>query len=153
MELDQPDDPEVCFRRAFHWGILIVVDAGSRRLPDLEPGQAVSWGDDAFVVTVRHAHDVEWVGLADDELIPLAEVEVRVHLGVPAPEGVPEGVIAVPSGRIELGDEDSSHQIDVALGRWRAVVQQVPSDDAELVELWFSPVDVQPNDESGRRRR
>lgn len=152
MELDQPDHPEVCFRRPFHWGILNVADAGSRRLPDLEPGHAVSWGDDAFDITVRHAQDVEWDGLEDDELIPLAEVEVRVHLGVPAPEGVPEGVIAVPSGRIDLGDADSNHQVDVAPGSWRVAVRPQPSGDAELVDLWFSPVDVQPDDQAVRRR-
>ena len=131
-------------RRPFHWGIVVVADAeGSQPYPEVEPTQPVTADQNAVIVTVRHAQDVELA--SGDQKIPLAEVEVQVLLHteeVPAQDDRRElyrGTLELPSGRVYVGDADEQVEFTAPDGRAEIVVTVGP----EVDESDLSPDAVQ----------
>jgi hypothetical protein len=124
--------------RAFGWGLLLVMDQDSSDVPELSTA-LVSASSTGLAVKVHHAADVDLAGFKDDEVIPLAQVEVDVHVGLSAPPDTHyRGSIDVPSGVITLGDADQEDRLDVEPGRWDVQVICIPADGhADKVLMWF----------------
>lgn len=68
-------------KRAFGWGLLLLMDRDARAVPDTEGDSVISATEEGLAILVHHAQDVDFNGLEDDELVPLAEVEVQIHVG------------------------------------------------------------------------
>jgi len=134
---------EQTVRRPFGWGVLFIGDSEAQPV-EVDPHAAVTWGreDEAVAVLVRHAQDVDAEvldGLGDEDDVPLVEVTVTIRwTAAPAPDS--EGVLAVPSGLIIIGDAERQDVVAVSPGRWRVQVTLEPSEHAEQVGLWLTPV-------------
>ena len=142
-----PDpDGDIVLRRAFGWGVLFIGDAEAD-IVEVEPDSVITWGreDQTVAVLVRHAQDVDdevLDALHDDDEVPDAEVAVSVHWG-PLVDGKPvdEGVIAVHSGRVSVGDADHENSFSVAPGRWHVQIGLEPIQHAERIDVWLSRAD------------
>lgn len=86
--------------RPWHWGIAVLSDPSlGDVLPDVEPATPVTANDNAAIVLVRHAQDLD-----------------------PGDDGADEEwAVATPTSRLELGDADACshpdrprHNLDVA---------------------------------------
>ena len=96
----------------------------------------------ALAIRVRHASDVEFKGLPADAIVPEFAVNVTVAAG-PSPD-VPlafDGVVAVPSGTLLLGDADQEDALPIEPGRYRVQVWLDDSDHAENVRIALTPAD------------
>lgn len=147
MTSAEPDPhAELVLRRSFGWGVLFIGDAEAD-IVEVDPDSPVTWGreDQTVCVLVRHAQDVDddvLESLQDDDEVPYAEVDVSVHLGRADPEQeVSEGFIAVPTGRVSIGDADQEDSVSVVPGRWRVELSLVPLEQAERVDIWLSRAD------------
>ena len=131
------------WRRAFGWGVLFIGDA-TADVVVVDPDVPFTWGtvDEAFCVVVRHGQDVDddvLEGLAPDDEVPWAEVSLEVRLGETAPDDVDgDGVVAVPTGVLTIGDADEEERFDVEPGLWRVQIALSPLQDAETVKIWIS---------------
>lgn len=131
---------DLTVRRTFGWGVLFVGDAHAAPV-EVDPEAAVTWGreDQAAAVAVRHAQDVDLPAAPADDVVPPAEVTVRVRRGSTVGPTT-AGVVAVPSGVLVVGDADGEDRVAVAPGRWRVQARLEPEESAEHVELWLSPL-------------
>jgi hypothetical protein len=84
-----------------------------------------------------HAQDIETPpGIAPDEPLPHAEVQVTVRVGGAALEQPEfEAQLRCPSGRLEVGDAEASRTIEVPPGVLRVQVDRRPRQFAEEVVL------------------
>ena len=129
-------------KRPFHWGIVIIVGddwGGESEVPAFDPARMVAANDFAVTIAVRHAQDTDEVETGDDgvEYVKLAEATVVARLldSPPTDEGRREvfsWVIAVPSGRLSIGDADEETIVAAHQGNNRVIVSvddEVPADD------------------------
>jgi hypothetical protein len=138
------EDPNrvTTIKRPFHWGIAVVVGDdwdGNREVPAFDPDRMVAANDFAVTIAVRHAQDTNEVEIGDDgvEYVKFAEGTVVARLldAQPTGEGRREifsGMIAVPSGRLSIGDADEETIVTAHLGDNRVIVSVddvVPADD------------------------
>jgi hypothetical protein len=133
---------DVALRRPFGWGVLFLGDSRADHI-EVDPETLVTWGreDQTVAVLVRHAQDVDadvLDALADDDEVPEVEVSVNVHWGAADTADV-EGVIAVPSGVLAIGDADVEEPISVTPGRWCVQISLEPREHAERVDVWLTP--------------
>ena len=135
---------QVLLRRSFAWGVFFVGDSKAD-VVEVNPDVVVTWGreDEALAVLVRHAQDVDdqvLDALEDDEEVPWAEVTLNVHWGSStAMRTDGDGLIAVPSGVVTVGDANFEDVFALQPGRWRVQLSLEPRDDADNVDLWLSP--------------
>jgi len=128
------DEPSrlTIIQRPFNWGLVIVVGDdwdGERELPAFEQQRMVGASEFAVTIGVRHAQDSEEFETGDDgeEYLKLAETRVEVRLldSPPADAGRREvfsGLVAVPSGRLSIGDADEETIVAAHPGNNRIVV-------------------------------
>jgi hypothetical protein len=133
---------DVTLQRPFGWGVLFLGDSDAEPI-DVDPDTIVTWGreDQTLAVLVRHAQDVDadvLDALDDDDKVPLVEVTVNVHW-TPVGTADAEGIIAIPSGVLVIGDADHEEPFAVTPGRWRVQVSLEPQEHAEHVDLWLTP--------------
>jgi hypothetical protein len=96
------------FRRAFHWGALVIMDASSTDAPTQPAESGVATTDAGLMVPVRHAQDVDYegLGLGPEEAVPPFEVEVEVRTGPPNGPISAEHTVRITSGALTIGDAD-----------------------------------------------
>jgi hypothetical protein len=123
---------ELTATRSFAWGVLVVGDAESHDIPPLEPLKTIAATDSTVVIRVRHAQDV--TDIDDSEFL----VNVRVAADSGHGEGV-EATVAVPSGRLSVGDANAADIVNLRPGRWRLRIEVEPDDVPERVAVWLSP--------------
>ncbi len=129
-------------QRPFHWGIVVIVGddwGGESEAPAFDPDRMVAVNDRAVTIAVRHAQDTDEVETGADgvEYVKFAEATVVARLLdlSPTDEGRREvfsGVIAVPSGRLSIGDADEETIVTAHQGNNRVIVSvddDVPEDD------------------------
>lgn len=126
---------ELTATRSFAWGVLIVGDAERHDIPSLEPSNPIAVAVSAVVVRVRHAQDV--TDIDDSEFL----VDVRVAADSGDHDGV-EAIVAVPSGRLSVGDASIADVVNLRPGRWRLRIEVEPDDLPERVTVWLSPIDA-----------
>ena len=110
-------------------------DAESDDIPSLQPGSWIASADSTVVIRVRHAQDV--ANVDDSEFM----VGVRVAADSGDTVGV-EATVAVPSGRLSVGDADAADVVNLRPGRWRLRIEVAPDDLPERVTVWLSPIDA-----------
>ena len=59
-------------------GLFLLMDRDARSVPAIE---GVTATEEGLAILVHHAQDVDFDGLEDDELVPLADVEERFTSG------------------------------------------------------------------------
>jgi hypothetical protein len=124
----------------FQWGLLLAFDdEADWSLPDGVGVDGIASSGTCIAVTVLHAQDVEipddW---PDDEDVPNAEVEVTVTLGSAPSVAEFVGTLACPSGRLNVGDAESSRVLDVPSGVLAVAVSREPVHFAESVTITIS---------------
>lgn len=134
--------------RPWQWGIVIVGDSRGE-LPELEPGVVASIGAEAIVICVRHAQDVVIPegAAADDEVgEATATVHVRVLASFVPPDRplVCDVTLAIPSGRVSIGDADGASVIDWTGTSVRVVASANELDLSGLDEVWVDLVQPAP---------
>lgn len=140
---------ERTLHRAFGWGVLFIGDA-TADIVEVDPDTRVTWGNgrEAVAVLVRHAQDVDddvLDGLDDDDEVPDAEVTVVVRWGAEAGrETDADGLIAVPTGLLTVGDADAEERFQLAPGTWRLQLVFDRPQDADRVDVWLSPAPAEP---------
>lgn len=133
--------PRLAFKRAFAWGILLVSDSQTKAIPELDHQSVVTASEEALAIVVHHAADVPFDDLPPDEIVPQAEVAVRIYVDRPEPSAPSfEAAVSVPSGTLTVGDADHEESLDIGAGRWHVHVVCTPWDDADEVVLWLLPV-------------
>lgn len=77
--------------------------------------------------------------LGADDPIPDFRVQVRclVDAGAGSVDGVFDGHLLCPSGRLVVGDAEEERVIEVPAGRLRVQVDCAPLEHAERVALWI----------------
>lgn len=116
----------------------MVLDSETKSIPDLADDAVVTVSDEGALVKVHHAQDVSLDGLADDEIVPLAAVLVRVYVNAPEPKTPGfTAQISVPSGTLTVGDADREDSIEIGPGLWHIMVVCAPWDCADEVEFWL----------------
>jgi hypothetical protein len=141
-ETDLEPNRVTTVKRPFHWGIVIIVGddwGGESEVPTFDPDRMVAANDFAVTIAVRHAQDTDEVEMGDDgvEYVKLAEATVVARLldSTSSDEGRREvfsGVIAVPSGRLSIGDADEETIVTAHQGDNRVIISvdhEVPPDD------------------------
>jgi hypothetical protein len=132
----------ITIKRTFHWGIVVIVGDdwdGESDVPAFDPDRIVAANEFAVTIAVRHAQDTDAVEAGDDgvEYVKFAEATVVARLldSPPTDEGrreVSSAVIAVPSGRLSIGDADGWTIVTAHRGDNRIMVSvddDVPTDD------------------------
>jgi hypothetical protein len=142
-------------KRPFHWGIVVLFGddwRGEPEVPAFEPDRMVAANDFVLTVRVRHAQDTDETETGDDgiEYVKFAEVTVVARLldSPPTNDGRREvfsAVIAVPSGRLSIGDADEETIVSAHQGANRVTISvagDVPADDQspDLVYVDLLPV-------------
>jgi hypothetical protein len=129
--------------------VLFIGDSAAQ-IVEVDPDRPVTWGSEAeaAAVLVRAGLVVDPVvldALDEDEEVPWIEVTVSVRWGRAA-DRVPdaEGVVAVPSGILTLGDTDHEDVVALTPGRWRLQIGLEPLRDAERIDVWLTPADGLP---------
>lgn len=114
-------------RRSFHWGIVIIADADSGgKIPEVEPGKAVSSNEHGIIALVRHAQDID----SFEGEFEWAESQVTIRLLTEAElpyvdrSEVFRGRLSVANGRITVGDADSDVEIPAHRG-WNELIVTV----------------------------
>jgi hypothetical protein len=132
-------DPSVQrFRRAFHWGALVIMDASSTDVPTQPAEAGVATTDAGMMIPVRHAQDVDFDGLDPDETVPPFEVEVEVNTGPPDGPVSAVHTARITSGVLTIGDADDEMRVDVEPGRVRITVYLDDPRHAERVRIWLN---------------
>lgn len=127
-----PADVEELFtKRSFAWGVLMVGDAESSDIPTIPVGATVASTATTVVLAVRHAQDVDDVD--QSEFL----VEVRCALGAGDADCI-YASIAVPSGRLAVGDADHVDVVRVRPGPVRLRIEVEPEDMPERVAVWLA---------------
>jgi hypothetical protein len=125
----------------FQWGVLLAFDSEAAwRLPADVGTDAIASSGTCIAVPVLHAQDVEipddW---PDDDDVPDADVRVTVTLGSAPAVAEFVGTLACPSGRLTVGDADSSRELHVPGGVLTVAVSREPMQFAESVTITLSP--------------
>lgn len=136
---------DITIVRAWQWGIAIIGDSRGE-VPPVEPNSAASIGREAVVLNVRHAQDVVIPDdAADDDVIEAtATIHVRV-LSSAVPSDRPlvcDVTLAVPSGRVSIGDANDEYVIDWAGASVRVVATANELDRTDLDEMWVDLLQV-----------
>lgn len=123
------------WKQRFRWGLLLAFDdEADWSLPDSVGTDGIAASGTCIAVPVLHAKDFkipdDW---PDDEDLPDAEVEVTVVLGSAPPGAEFVGTLACPSGRLNVGDAESSRVLDVPAGVLALAVSREPVPFAESV--------------------
>ena len=134
-----PDPSVLRFRRPFHWGALLIMDASSTDVPRQPLESGIARSDAGLMVPVRHAQDVDFAGLDPDEAVPPFEVDVEVHAGPPRGPVSADHVVRITSGALTIGDADHEVHVDVEPGRVRIAVDLDDPHHAERVRIWLTP--------------
>jgi hypothetical protein len=111
---------EVTLARPWHWGIAILGAPGAVVPENLEPGLVTATGD-TLVIKVKHAQDIDAERFEGDWDWAIATIHVRSLTGFEDTDEGPEfdGQLALPGGRLELGDADSHVTVDDLDGQTR----------------------------------
>lgn len=139
----------VTVRRAFGWGIVVLVDDDPEHgeVPDVDPEQPVSATETGMVVLVRHATDTDEYD-EDDMLVP-AQAEVTIRLLAESQPDDPSravlytGVLRVPSRRLSVGDANDEIVVPAHHANLVTVsveVGAVIDDGADAVRVDLAPV-------------
>ena len=131
--------PTLVLRRSFGWGIVMVEDEQQRGPPAPED-TVVTSSKTGLTVTVHHAQDVAFDGLAPDDPIPGFIVAVDCWRTA-APAGTTviwEGDLDIPLGRLLIGDAEREDVLELTPGRWHVEVAADPADYPGEVAIWFS---------------
>jgi hypothetical protein len=128
------------WKQPFQSGLLLAFDdEADWSLPEGVGTDGIASSATCIAVPVLHAQDVEipddW---PDDEDAPEAEVEVTVALGSAPPGAEFVGTLACPSGRLNVGDAESSRVFDVPVGVLAVAVSREPTQFAESVTITVS---------------
>ncbi|MGH9153441.1 MAG: hypothetical protein ACRD03_13810 [Acidimicrobiales bacterium] len=126
-------------RRPFNWGVVLVMDSDSADVPLRLDDSGVARSPTGMAFAVRHAQDVEAVGLAPDEPVPPFVVEVRVLPGPPDRATTVEHEIRVDSGAITVGDAEAEERLEVAPGEFLVSILLDDPAHAEHVTIWLTP--------------
>lgn len=138
--------PPLAIKRSFNWGILMLSDGDSKDVPEFDHGSTFATTPHALVVAVRHAQDVDYeaLDLGSDDVIPPAEVSVRVAPG--GPENADFScVLDLPSGRLRVGDADHEDAVMVPPGRYSFAVTLDDIDHAGDVDVRWSSLSEATN--------
>jgi hypothetical protein len=128
---------DVQLKRPFEWGLLLLLDREAPEGPQLTDA-VVSASPSALGVKVLHAQDVDLGGFEPGDVVPPAEVRVRIHVGDrPTSETLFSGSIDIPSGVLIVGDAEHEEALEVGPGRWSVQVDCSPADFAEDVQVWL----------------
>ena len=126
----------------FRWGLLMAFDDDNDWvLPEGIGGGGVYATSTCLAVTVLHAQDVEvpddW---PDDAEIPEAQVRLTLIVDdeVPGTEPEYDGTFLCPSGRLSLGDAETSQVHQVPAGPLRLRVWREPVQYSEAVTIHVS---------------
>ncbi|TCO44928.1 hypothetical protein EV646_109100 [Kribbella antiqua] len=129
---------EVSLIRPWHWGIAILsaVDAA---VPESLGESRVTSTSECLVIQVRHAQDIEAAVFEGDWDWATAAVHLRSVPDFEEPTGTVlyEGLLALPDGRLSVGDADSQVIVTDLPTQTRVRVQ---TDD--LAEYGVSAVQV-----------
>lgn len=125
------DVEKLLTKRSFAWGVLIVGDAESNDIPTLLGRATVASTTTTLALAVRHAQDVDDVD--QSEFL----VEVRCALGAGDADCIRES-IAVPSGRLAVGDADHADVVSVRPGLVHLCIDVEPEDVPERVTVWLA---------------
>lgn len=137
-----PEDPQqLRIRRSFNWGVLMLSDAGTEDVPELGRGSTFANTPHALGIAVRHAQDVDFeaLDLAPDDVVPPAEVTLRVGPGQHEAEDF-SCVLDLPSGELRIGDAEHEDAVSVPPGRYVLSVALDHLDHAQEVDVRWSPV-------------
>lgn len=129
------------WKQPFEWGVLLAFDDGAKgSLPAGIGAERIVATATCVAVPVLHAQDVEipddW---PDDQELPPAEVEVSVMLGAVPANAEWVGPLDCPTGRLSVGDANSSRVLDVPSGRLTVAVSREPVRYAERVTITLTP--------------
>jgi hypothetical protein len=131
--------PELDVQRSFGWGFVLIADSRAPDIPDLFGDGIVVATSTAVAVLVRHAQDVNAEGLDDEDEVPPFSVSVHVWTGRSTDVAtIFDGVIAVPSGQLTVGDADRVDLLAIGPGRWRIQIVLAPEVHAENVGIWIT---------------
>ena len=134
-----PPSWHLLVHRPFGWGIVIVADAESRDIPTATSAEPFTASRTALVVRVRHASDVEFDALDSDQEISQFAVVVKAEVGPRAAIPVDyECVLALPSGRLTIGDADEERILNIGRGEYRVQVALDDAAHAKSVQIWVS---------------
>ena len=117
-------------RRAFGWGIVTLLDSPNGLALDLHD-RRFAGSASGMTIVVRHAQDIDTAlldNLAPDDVVPEAQVAVHVWIATePLESSDYSSVLTVTSGRIDIGDGDPWHTLDLPAGTWQARPTDAPS--------------------------
>lgn len=134
-------------RRGFGWGILTLLDSPHGLAPDLHDHRFAGSAS-GMTIVVRHAQDIDTAvldNLAPDDVVPEAQVAVQVWMATePLESSDYSSVLTVTGGRIDIGDGNPWHTLDLPAGTWHAQVTVSPTDAPEQVEIVLSPLHLLP---------
>jgi hypothetical protein len=98
---------EVTLTRPWHWGIAIVSAVGAE-VPESLSGVFATTSQDALVLRVRHAQDIDAEVFEGNWDWATATLRVRSLTDFDADDApVHQGVLRLPGGRLMIGDADS----------------------------------------------
>lgn len=132
---------QVEWRQPFHWGLLLAYDEdGDFETPELERSGSVVATDSCLAVPVLHSQDMDFPDDAGpDDVLPWAEVNVTVLVGVPLAEAAEfAGRLRCPSGRLSLGDAEQHRVVEVPPGDLHVQVVRDAGQHAERVHIAVS---------------
>lgn len=128
--------------RPFHWGIVVVAGDdwdGTGEVPEFDPARMVAANDCIVTIAVRLAQDSGEFETGDDgvEYVKPAKATVVARLldAWPTDSGrreIFEGIIAVPTGRLSIGDADGETIVAAHRGNNRIIVSvddEVPAEN------------------------
>ncbi len=128
---------ETRWTQPFHWSVLTAGDADRPWDVPALSGNSVTASPTCLVVPVLHAQDVEVPDTADpDDLLPLAHVEVILHVGgPPLADAEFTAHLLCDSGRLKVGDAEAEREVEIPSGAVRIDVARAPVEFAEVVRL------------------
>jgi hypothetical protein len=128
------------WKQPFHWGLLLAFDDSTEwDLPEGIGTDSIVSSATCVAVPVLHAQDIDvpddW---PDEAEPPYAEVQVIVTVGPVSPGAEFVGTLVCPSGRLSVGDAESSRVLDVPTGVFTVSVSREPRQFAESVTITVS---------------
>lgn len=133
--------------RAWHWGVAIVCAPGAELPDDLDESRPVTIGEEAIVVQVRHAQDLDRSRAENAWDWATVAFHLRV---VVEPEPLERTLLAdvvlpTPDGRIALGDEDGEVIVSTPTEKTRIILSAESVGDDGLDEAWIDLVPELPD--------
>ena len=120
-------------RRAYAWGVLEITDAEAGDVP-IADGSPVVTTADGVSIRVPHPEDFIYEHGTPNEVI------LRLRTG-PAPVAVPfTAEIAIPSGRLAIGDAERVIELPMTLAKAvRLELLPYPADSITELDVWITP--------------